>query len=329
MYLLEFTSGMSRRILVSCPLIHDDIDEYQHVFERCDIEYDVPAVDQQLDETELLDIIDRYDGVIAGDDEFTAAVFEQAENLDVVVKWGIGTDNIDQDAAEANDIAVHNTPGAFSAEVADVVIGYAVMLTRELHRVDDAVRDGNWYAPQGVSLAGKTLGIVGLGNIGSAVARRGAAMEMDLLGHDVVPIDAELQDETGIQSVDLETLFARSDVVSLHCPLTPESQQMVSSAELDAIGSDGYLINTSRGKLVDEDALVAALQDGRIAGAALDVFETEPLPADSPLTDLDSVILGSHNAQNTVEAVSQVHDRAVQTLLDAFGEDVTVGDSQP
>jgi len=317
---------MARRILVSCPLMHDDIDSYAELFAEHNVEYDVPEIEQQLSETDLLEIIDRYDGVIAGDDEFSARVFEDAERLDVLVKWGIGMDNIDQEAAKANGVTVHNTPGAFSAEVADIVIGYAIMLTRQLHHIDRRVRQGNWYTPQGVSLSGKTMGIVGVGNIGSAVARRAAALGLNLLGHDVVLIDEELKFETGLQSVDLKTLLDESDIVSLHCPLTEETRRIIGKKELEAIGPEGYLINTSRGELVDEPALVSALEDDRIAGAALDVFETEPLPADSPLTDIDSVILGSHNAQNTEEAVWAVHDRAVELLLNSVGEEVTLSE---
>lgn len=322
--LLEFPSTMSRRVLVSCPLIHDSIEAYDSIFTANDIKYDVPSVEQHLSEEELLQIIDRYDGVIAGDDEFTADVFDEASSLDIVVKWGIGTDNIDQTAAAEHGITVQNTPGAFSDEVADLVVGYAVMLTRELHHIDAAVRDGDWYAPQGISLAEKTLGIVGVGNIGAEVAKRADAMEMNLVGYDVEPIDESLQESTGLQSVTLETLLTESDLVTLHCPLNSITRNLIDESAIEAIGEDGYLINTSRGNLVVEDALVTALENGDIAGAALDVFETEPLPADDPLTKFDSVILGSHNAQNTVEAVSEVHDRAVQALLDGFGASVDI-----
>jgi D-3-phosphoglycerate dehydrogenase len=306
--------------------MHDDVESYAEVFAEHDIQYDVPEIQQQLDENDLLEIIDKYDGVIAGDDEFSARVFESAEQLDVVVKWGIGMDNIDQEAADAHGVTVHNTPGAFSAEVADVVIGYVIMLTRQLHEIDREVRRGTWYTPQGVSLREKTMGIIGVGNIGSAVARRTAALEMNLLGHDVVPIDEKLKSETGIQSVGLESLLKQSDVVSLNCPLTEETRGLIGEEELDAIGPEGYLINTSRGELVQERELITALENDQIAGAALDVFKTEPLSKDSPLTDIESVILGSHNAQNTKEAVWAVHDRAVELLLNSFDIEGAVSD---
>lgn len=308
---------MSRfQVLVSCPLIQDTISDYDDVFESYGIEYDVPDVDQQLSESELLECIEKYDGVIAGDDHFTEAVFDTAERLSVISKWGIGVDNIDFKAAAEADVAVTNTPGAFDDEVADIVLGYTIMLTRDLHLVDREIRDGNWFSPRGVSLPGKTFGVVGLGSIGSAVIRRAHAHGMDVIGNDVHSPSDDLVSDTGIERVTKEELFERADVVSLNCALNSETRQMVGNQELNAIGQDGYLVNTARGELVDESALVEALQNNDIAGAALDVFESEPLSEESPLTDLDNVILGSHNAQNTHEAVVEVNDRAVANLVE-------------
>lgn len=303
------------RVLVSCPLIQDAIDDYEYLFAEHGITIDVPKIDQQLTEEELLDCIDQYHGVIAGDDEFTEEVLRAARNLEVISKWGIGTDNIDENTARQEDIEVYNTPGAFADEVADVVFGYTIMLARELHLIDREIRQGGWACPRGVSLAGKTFGVVGVGNIGSAVARRAHALGMDVVGNDVRPIEEDLKRETGIESVSVPTLLERSDVVSLNCPLTNKTGGLIGQSELEKIGEAGYLVNTSRGELVDQSALVDALQEDRIAGAALDVFEEEPLPPDSPLIDLDNVILGSHNAQNTEEAVSRVNDRAVKNLI--------------
>ncbi|MEF8790851.1 MAG: phosphoglycerate dehydrogenase [Haloarculaceae archaeon] len=309
------------RVLVSCPLVLDAADDYADVFDEYGIDYDIADVDQQLDEAELLDLLPDYDGILAGDDELSARVIEASPRLKAIAKWGIGTDDIDFEAAEANGVAVSNTPGAFADEVADVVIGYAIMLTRELHHVDREVRAGNWYCPRGVSLAGRTFGIVGVGSIGSAVARRAAALGMDVLGHDVEPIPEDLREETGIEPVGREHLFERSDLVSLNCALNDATAGMVDADALDRLGPEGYLVNTSRGGLVVQDDLVAALEEDRLAGAALDVFETEPLPPESPLTGMENAILGSHNAQNTAEAVARVHDRAVANLVeDLTGE---------
>lgn len=308
------------RLLVSCPLIQPSMEQYATQLSENGIEYNIVNVDQQLDEEELLEIVDDYHAIIAGDDEISRTVLKQAERLQVVVKWGIGTDNIDQAAAEEFGIKVYNTPNAFGAEVADIVFGYAIMLTRHLHHIDAAVRTGDWHCPRGVSLAGKTMGVIGVGDIGSSVARRAHAHGMDVLGNDVHELPADLVKETGISAVEKSELFQKADIVSLNCALTPETAQLVGSEELSMLGADGYLINTSRGELVDQPALVEALQNNNIAGAALDVFADEPLPAEHPLTKLDNVILGTHNAQNTDEAVSRVNDRAVQTVIDSLTE---------
>lgn len=308
------------RLLVSCPLIGDAMDQYADRLAANGIEYDVADVDQQLDKAALLDRLDGYDAILAGDDELTRTVLQDVDTLQVVVKWGIGTDNVDQEAAKTEGIAVYNTPDAFGAEVADVVVGYVVMLTRRLHRIDTAVRDGEWACPRGTSLAGKTLGVVGVGDIGAAVARRAHAHGMAVLGNDVEPLPAGLQEETGIEPVSKTELFERSDVVSLNCALTPATRDLVGAEELDALGPEGYLVNTARGELVVESALVEALESGTVAGAALDVFREEPLPEDHPLTTFDNVVLGSHNAQNTHEAVSRVNDRAIEKVIDGLSE---------
>lgn len=307
------------RVLISCPLIRDVVDEYADRFRRLGVTYDVPDVDQQLTEDELLKIVDRYDGILAGDDELTERVLDRAHRLQVISKWGIGTDDIDEEAAAERGIDVYNTPNAFGDEVGTVVLGYAILLTRRLHQIDAAVRNGEWACPRGVSLAGKTFGVIGVGDIGASVARRAAAFGMDVLGHDVEPLPEELVDDVGISSVSRAELLDRSTFVSLNCVLTPETRQMIGAEELAQIGSDGYLINTARGELVDQAALVEALRDGTVAGAALDVYEEEPLPDDSPLAGFDNVVLGSHNAQNTHEAVAMVNDRAVENLLRGLG----------
>lgn len=312
---------MAYRVLISCPLILDEIDGYADRFGDEDIRYDVADVDQQLTEAELLDIVPRYDGILAGDDELTREVIANADRLKVISKWGIGIDAIDTEAAAEYGVSVYNTAGAFDDEVADVVIGYAIMLTRELHLIDQAVRDGKWLCPRGTSLSGKTFGVIGVGDIGSTVARRAHSLGMELLGADIQPLSNELVEATGIERVNQEELLDRSDIISLNCVLTDETRGMIGSEEIDLLGENGYLINTARGELVEQGALVTALREGTISGAALDVFEEEPLPENDPLTEFDSVILGSHNAQNTEEAVERVNDRAVENLISGLVEE--------
>ena len=166
---------MRHQVLISCPQLQATISRYRHIFEGHNIDIDLPEMVQQLKESELLEIISRFDGVIAGDDEFTAKVLSKGKRLKTVARWGVGVDNVDLEAAQRLGIQVTNTPGVFSDEVADVVIGYVILLARGLHLLDQSVREGTWRKIQGTSLRNKVLGIIGFGGIGQAVAGRGTA----------------------------------------------------------------------------------------------------------------------------------------------------------
>jgi len=310
---------MTRRILITCPQMQQYAAEYSSVLAAKGVEADLPPVVQQLDESELLQIIDRYDGVIAGDDEFTARVINQAARLRVISKWGVGIDNIDLEAARARGVRVTNTPGTFADEVADVAAGYLIMLARQLHRIDAGVRSGTWTKIEGISLAGKTLTIIGLGSIGSALGRRAQVMGMRVKGFEISAERRDAARAAGIELADMDAALASADFVSLNCPLTPENRHMLSDAQFAAMRRGVFLVNTARGPLIDEAALVRALEAGQVAGAALDVFEQEPLPMTSPLRRFDNVIFGAHNSSNTSEAARRVSELAVRNLLDALG----------
>jgi D-3-phosphoglycerate dehydrogenase len=307
-------------VLVTCPPMQASAADWRSRFDALGIEVGLPSVVQQLSPAQLIGLLPDYDGMIAGDDPLNAAVLRSAARLRVVSKWGIGVDSIDLRAAAELGIRVTNTPDTFGEEVADVAIGYLVMLARQLHRIDRSVRSGAWEKPQGASLAGRTLGIVGLGSIGRALARRGRAMGMRVIGHDVDAATGRRAIGEGIEVVDLEQLLGEADVISLHCPLTDQNRHMINESRLARMRPGSYLINTARGSLIDEKALIAALQAGRLAGAALEVFEEEPLSATSPLTGMDNVILGSHNASNTAEAVARVNELAIDNVLRGMAE---------
>jgi D-3-phosphoglycerate dehydrogenase len=303
------------KVLVSCLHLQRQFEDYRPEFAARGVEAVLPEVVQQMSEKDLLPMIHSFDGVIAGDDEITGRVIARAERLKVIVKWGIGTDAIDIEAARRAGISVLNTPGVFADEVADVVIGYLVLLARKLHEIDSEVRSGRWPKPQGLSLSGKVLGLVGVGSIGRGVARRARAMGFSLLGYDVGGIPEPAQRGLDLRPVDLETLLATSDFISLNCPLTQENYHLLDQYAFARMKLGVYIVNTARGPLIDERALAANLESGRVAGAALDVFEEEPLPPSSPLRRFDSCILGSHNASNTREAVLRVNRIAVDRLF--------------
>ena len=306
---------MKHRVLITCPQLQASIGGFRKMFEERDIEIELPQVDQQLSEAQLLDVIEGYDGVIAGDDEFTARVLEKGKRLKIVARWGVGVDAVDLDAAERLGIKVMNTPDVFADEVADLVMGYVVLLARQLHKLDQAVRNGNWLKIPGITLRGKTMGVIGVGSIGREVVRRAVAFGMPTLGHDVAPVDADFADQTGLRLVSLEQLLEESDFISLNCNLTSSNIHLLGQRQFGLMKKGVYIINAARGSLIDEAALIRSLKEGKVAGAALDVFENEPLPADSPLRQFDSCIFGTHNGSNTTEAVMRVNELAIENLL--------------
>ena len=267
---------------------------------------------------ELLPLVPGISGIIAGDDVISRQVIERADALRIVSKWGVGTDNIDLVAAAEHGVKVSNTPGVFGDEVADVVIGYLILLARGLQTIDTEVRTGGWPKLVGFSLAGRTIGVIGLGDIGREVARRCVAMRMRVVGAEPDSTAAASAGTLGVELLPIDELLQRADIVSLNCPLTPKTHHLVDSSAFASMKRGVWLINTARGAIVNEPDLIAALRTGRVARAALDVFEEEPLPPDSPLRTLPNVILGSHNSSNTEEAVHRTSGRAIENLLEGL-----------
>ena len=306
---------MKSRVLITCPQLQVTVDQYRQIFEDHDIEIELPVIDQHLREHELLELIERVDGIIAGDDELSAKVLEKATQLKVIARWGVGVDGVDLETAEQLGIQVSNTPGVFSDEVADVVIGYIIMLARQLHKLDQSIRNGGWAKIPGITLRGKTLGIIGVGSIGRAVANRGVACGMQIIGHDLHPVPDSVIETVPLRMVELDQLLKSSDFISLNCNLTAENRHMLGTNQFEMMKPGVFIINASRGALIDEEALIQALYDRKISGAALDVFESEPLPTDSPLRKFENCIFGSHNGSNTFEAVMRVNDLAIRNLI--------------
>lgn len=313
---------MSRHVLISCLHLQRQIEEYRRIFENHHITIETPEIHQQLREEELIRIIGRFDGMIAGDDELTARVLQHAKKMKVIAKWGIGVDGIDLGEAARLDITVKNTPAAFSDEVADVAIGYIILLSRRLHEIDRRVREGEWNSTQipGISLAGRTLGVIGVGNIGREVCRRAATMRMDVVGYDIFPPPEDFLKETKTRMASFDELIASSDFISLNCNLTKENHHLLNRDAFSGMKRGVFIINTSRGGLIDEKALTGALQEGIVAGAALDVFENEPLPDNSPLRTFESCIFGCHNSSNTQEAVKRVNEMAIHNLIEGLAQ---------
>ena len=306
---------MKWRVLVSAPYFIPVIEKYQQRLAAEGVELIAANVRERLSEEELLDVIEDIDGIICGDDRITKRVLEAAPRLKVISKWGTGIDSIDSIEAERRGIPVYRTPNAFSEPVADTVLGYILLFARKLQLMDREIRKGKWEKPPLVSLSERTLGVVGVGDCGKAVVRRALAFGMHVMGNDIVEVPKAFISETRIEMVSLDELLAKADFISLNPDLNPTSYHLIGKSQLEVMKPSAYLINASRGPVVDESALTTALQEGQIAGAALDVFEQEPLPAESPLRTLTNCLLAPHNANSSPRAWQKVHENTVRNLL--------------
>jgi D-3-phosphoglycerate dehydrogenase len=293
------------------------IEEFRPRFAALGVEVDAPDVVQTLPEAELIQLLPKYDGWIIGDDPATRAVFAagMAGKLRAAVKWGVGVDNVDFVAARELGLPIINTPGAFGGEVADVAVAYVIMLARELALIDRGVRAGNWPKPAGISLAGKTAALIGFGDIGSNIGRRLAAADMKLIAYDPALTAAP----AGVEVAQWPARVEEADFLVFSCALTPKNRHMLDASVFARAKPGVRVVNVARGPLIDEPALVAALESGRVHSAALDVFEVEPLPADSPLRGMERCVFGSHNGSNTVDAVRRTSERAIGLLAGFLG----------
>ncbi|HEU5316640.1 MAG TPA: phosphoglycerate dehydrogenase [Chloroflexota bacterium] len=265
----------------------------------CDVSYGPYA--RPASEDELLALLGGVDAVIAGTDAFTRRALAGAPQLKVVSRFGVGYDAIDVAAAAELGIWVTNTPGTNEHSVADAALAMVLLLARRFLSAVESTRAGKWDRPIGLELRGLTLGLVGFGRIGRQVALRARAFGLHVLVHDVFQDQAAAQ-ELGCRFVALDHLLRESDFVSLHAPATPETHNLIGRETLALMKRDAYLINTARGELVDEDALHEALSEGRLAGAALDVFKHEPPGEDHPLLALPNVIALPHIAGISLQA---------------------------
>ena len=311
---------MGYTILISAPYFLAVLERFRPLLEAYGLEVLAPQVRERLEEEDLLAYAGQFDGALCGDDRYTARVLEACSpRLKVISKWGTGIDSIDREAAARLGIPVRNTPNAFTLPVADTVLGYILAFARQLPWMDRALKRGGWEKLPARSLSECTLGVIGVGNIGKAVLRRARAFGMHLLGNDIVPIAPDFIAEYGVEMTSLRDLLERADFVSLNCDLNPTSYHLINAETLRWMKPTAVLINTARGPIVDEPALVAALENGHIAGAALDVFEVEPLPLDSPLRRMENVLLAAHNANASPAAWERVHWNTLRNLFEGLG----------
>jgi D-3-phosphoglycerate dehydrogenase / 2-oxoglutarate reductase len=258
--------------------------------------------------------------VVRSRTKITKEIIEaSAQNVKIIARVGVGLDNIDVNEAEARKIRVINSPEAAATSVSELVIGLMLSLARKIPFADNEMKKGNWVKKDlvGIELRGKYLGIVGVGSIGRNIGRMGKALRMNLIGHDIFPIDKDYIKEVGLIVTDFNTLIESADFITCHVPLTTDTRKMVNREKFSKMKSTAFLINTSRGEVIDEEALYDALSTRKIAGAALDVFEIEP-PTNNMLLKLPNVICTPHIGAQTNEAQELasivIAEKIIQTL---------------
>jgi D-3-phosphoglycerate dehydrogenase len=303
------------KVLITCPPMLRMVDSFRPLFTQHSVEITTPNVVQTLSVAELEQIVPQHDGWIIGDDPATRDVFAagKAGRLKAAVKWGIGVDNVDFAACRDLGIPIVNTPNMFGGEVADISMGYVIALARQTFEIDRGVREGQWPKPRGISLAGKTVALVGFGDIGRQTARRLLAADMQVIAYD--PFAQVPNELAAVHMAHWPEGVDKADFIVVNCSLTPSSHHMVNAAVLARAKPGVRVVNVGRGPVVDEAALAAALADGRVFSAALDVFEVEPLPAQSLLRGHPRCVFGSHNASNTADAVVRTSELAINQLM--------------
>lgn len=259
----------------------------------------------------------EVDAVVAGVDTWDDDVFELAPRLRVIARFGTGVDNIDLNAAARRNIAVTNAKGANANAVAELAVALVLALLREVPRLDRVVRQGSWERFMGSELRGRTIGLLGFGDIPQRVARKLAGFDVRILAFDKAP-NLAATGELDVEFGSLETVLSSSDVVSLHLPSLPETRRIMNDQRFAQMRPGSLFVNTARGALVDEMALVRALDSGHLAGAALDVYEVEPATSDNPLFAFQNVICTPHTAGETGETYAEIGVVTARAVLDVL-----------
>ena len=277
------------------------------------------VVDTSITPEELADTIHEYNGIVVRSrTKLTADIIEKADNMQIIARAGVGVDNIDLNAATEKGIMVVNSPESTSVTVAEHTMGLILSMARKISIADKSVKEGKWEKKQfmGVELRNKTLGVIGMGRIGSQVVNRCKAFGMDAMAYDPY-LPEEVANQMGVELTDLDTVLENADFITIHVPLTPETKHSISTEQFELMKDTAYIVNCARGGIIDEDALYDALSNDKIAGAALDVYEDEP-PKDSKLFELDNIVLTPHIAASTKEAQRDAAIIVADEIIELF-----------
>jgi D-3-phosphoglycerate dehydrogenase len=292
------------------------IDEFRPEFTSKSIDLLTPDVVQTLTEEELIAILPGVDGWIIGDDPATERVFEAGKHgkLRAAVKWGVGVDNVNFEACKKLGIPVANTPLMFGEEVGSLAVHYTIGLARQTFLIDRGVRAGEWPKPAGISLLDKTAALIGFGDIGKSTARMLNAFGININIYDPFASRTD-EDEMRYRFYGFPDRIEEADFVVVTCALTSETKHLINAESIARMKDGIRIVNVSRGPVIDEAALISGLKSGKVHSAALDVFETEPLPLDSPLRSFERCVFGTHNGSNTVDAVRRASKQAMKILF--------------
>lgn len=302
------------KILITCPPMLKSIEHFDEQFKSLGYEYFIPDVAQTLPEKELIQLVPKFDGWIIGDDPATRKVFEAGKSglLKAAVKWGVGTDNVDFDACADLRIPIKNTPQMFGEEVADLAMCYVTSLARQTQIIHQGILNNKWPKPIGISLNGKKCGVVGFGDIGKNTAKRLISSSMEVIAYD--PCFASDESLSSVRHKIWPDSLNELDFLIFTCSLNDQNHHMFNQNALDNCKNGLRIVNVARGPLIDENVLIQGLTSGKIHSAALDVFEVEPLPANSELRNFKQCLFGSHNGSNTIDAVIRTSLLAIDLI---------------
>jgi len=309
---------MSYKVLVSAPPILPHLEEYYELCLSKGVELFKPdfEVIESLNEAELIKLLKDADGILCGDDEINAKVLQESKKLKIISKWGTGIDSIDVNEADKLGIKVSRVVDVFADPLSDTVLAYILMISRKILEKDDVVRKNNWSKISSYTVRERVLGIVGLGHIGKELARKATSLGMEVLFYDTKDIVCDIPNT---RKVDFDNLLKNSDFISIHCDLNDESKHMFAAKEFSKMKDDSVIINTARGSIINEKDLIVAIQESRIAGACLDVFEKEPLANESPLKGLKNVFLSPHNSNASPSVFKTVDIKSIENIFEGLG----------
>jgi phosphoglycerate dehydrogenase-like enzyme len=303
------------KILVSAIPLVPIFDQFKKYFDKNKYSIDLKKTDQYLNEFQLSKIINKYDGVICGDDEFSKKVLSKAVNLKVISKWGTGINSIDLDYAKRKKIRILNTPSAFSYSVATMAVGMILAYYRKIIENHTLIKKNIWPKPEGQTLLKKKIGVIGVGNIGKKIFQMLSGFETIDYANDLKKINQSFLKKYKIKQVSKNKIFQNCDIIITASDLNKSSFHLINRRTLKKMKKNVLIVNISRGSLIDNDALIEFLKKNNNAGACLDVFEQEPLNKNSKFLSLKNCIFTSHNAFNTVNEVEKTHINTINNIL--------------